>query len=171
MFAVAAGSATGMLKTTPDALDAKDDRIFLKADPTKFVTHKAVMAAAAQPIIGRGVRWDPIQWRRPDGKFPVGTRCTSRVGTAAAAEVLIDPETGGIEIINMVNAIDAGRVIDRNMAEAQVMAGLGILTSQALFMDDIYDPLTGALLSFGHIHDLISTSMDVPEDKFQAILV
>ncbi|MDO8715709.1 MAG: xanthine dehydrogenase family protein, partial [Dehalococcoidales bacterium] len=39
LFAVAAGSATGMLKTTPDVLDAKEGKIFLKADPTKFVTH------------------------------------------------------------------------------------------------------------------------------------
>ena len=170
LFAVAAGSATGMLKTTPDALDAKEGKIFLKADPTKFVTHAAVMAAIAQPVIGRGVRWEPIL-RKAVGTFAAGGTGVHRTGCAAAAEVAVDPETGEVEILNYVNVLDCGRVIDRISSEGQMLAGLQLEYNQAMLYDDVYDPITGILLGFNHIHDKMATTMDIPEDKNQIFML
>jgi CO/xanthine dehydrogenase Mo-binding subunit len=159
LFTVAAGSGSGMLKTTVDALDAKDGKIFLKADPTKFVTHGTVMAAIAQPVIGKGVMRNP-SLRKPVGTFPVGNSGVHRTGTASAAEVAVDTETGLVEVINFASAVDCGRVIDRNSSEGQVSGGLQVDVNQSFFYTDIYDPLTGILLSYGYIHDKIATMMD-----------
>lgn len=172
LFAVAAGSATGMLKTTPDALDAKDGKIFVKADPTKSVTHAAVMAAIAQPVIGRGVRWEPIL-RKPVGSFAVGGTGVHRTGCASAAEVAVDTDTGEVEILDYVNVLDAGRVIDKFSSEGQMFAGLQVEYNQAMLFEDVYDPVTGVLVSYNHIHDKVATTMDIPgaADKNKIVML
>ncbi len=177
LFAVAASSATGMLNTTPDALDAKDNKIFLKADPTKFVTHAQVMAArgvgffsGGPPIIGRGVKWDEIL-RKPVGNFAVGETGVHRTGCASAAEVAVDPDTGEVELLNYVNVVDAGRVIDKISSEGQLLSGMQCGWNQAAIFEDIYDPVTGVLVSFNHIHDRVATTMDIPVDKNQFVLL
>lgn len=159
LFAVAAGTGTGMLKTTPDALDAKDGKIFIKADPTKFVTHAAVMAAIAQPVIGKGTMRSP-SLRKDVGTYKVGAAGTHRTGCASAAEVAVDPETGLVEVTNFANAVDYGRIIDWNSSDGQISAGLQVDINQTFFYNDIYDPLTGILLSYGYVHDKIATIMD-----------
>ncbi len=164
LFAVAAGSGTGMLKTTPDALDAGGGRIFLKADPTKFVTHAQVMAAIAQPVIGRGVRWDPIL-RKAVGSFAAGGTGVHRTACAAAAEVAVDPDTGIVEVLDYVNVMDFGRVIDRISSEGQMAAGLQVEYNQAIYWEDVYDPVTGVQMGYNQIHDRLCTSLDIPEDK------
>ncbi len=170
LFTVAAGTGTGMLKTTVDALDAKDGKIFLKADPTKSVTHAAVMAAIAQPVIGKGVMRSP-SCRKPVGSFPVGTVGTHRTGCASAAEVAVDPETGLIEVTNFANAVDFGRVIDRWSSEGQISGGLQVDVNQAIFYNDIYDPLTGILRSYNYVHDKIATMMDYDPAQNQIFLL
>ena len=170
LFAVAAGSATGMLKTTPDALDAKDGKIFVKADPTKFVTHAAVMAAIAQPVIGRGVRWEPIL-RKAVGTFAAGGTGVHKTGCASAAEVAVDPDTGEVELLDYVNVLDFGRVIDRVSSEGQMFAGMQVEWNQAMLFDDVYDSLTGVLMSYNHIHDRVATTMDIPEEMNKIFMV
>jgi CO/xanthine dehydrogenase Mo-binding subunit len=170
LFAVAASSATNMLKTTPDALDAKDGKIFLKADPTKSVTHAQVMAAIAQPVIGRGVRWEPIL-RKAVGTFAAGGTGVHRTGCAAAAEVAVDPDTGEVELLNYVNVLDFGRVIDRISSEGQMVAGMQVEWNQAMLWEDVYDPITGIPLGYNQIHDRLCTSMDIPMEKNQIVML
>jgi len=170
LFAMAASSATNMLKTTPDALDAKEGKIFIKADPTKSVTHAQVMAAIAQPVIGRGVRWEPIL-RKAVGTFAVGGTGVHRTGCASAAEVAVDPDTGEVELLNFVNVVDFGRVIDRVSSEGQMNAGMPVQWNQAMYFEDIYDPITGVLLGYNHIHDRICTTLDIPVEKNQTALL
>lgn len=152
------------LGVSPEELDARDGKIFVKADQTKSVTHAQVMAKLQQPVIGRGVRWDAVL-RKPVGNFPVGTPCNVRGVCASAAEVAVDPETGEVEILNFHNAIDVGRVISGVSAEAQVMSGLQIQINQALFYDQVYDKQTGAPLSFDHLDHKVASHLDVPQDK------
>lgn len=185
LFIMAGSKATGMLQQwtlpalpgnppnplLPDptdaqlaTLDAKEGKIFLKADPTKSVTHAAVMAAIAQPVIGRGVRWDPIL-RKAVGTFAAGGTGVHRTGCACAAEVAVDPDTGIVEVLDYVNVLDFGRVIDRISSEGQMLAGLQLEYNQAVLWEDVYDPITGVLMGYNHIHDRLCTSLDIPEDK------
>lgn len=170
LFAVAAGTGTGMLKVKPEDLEAKDGKIFLKADPTKFVTHRAVMAAISQPVIGKGTVW-AATIRKPVGTFPVGTAGVARSACASAAEVAVDPDTGLVEILNFVAVSDVGRVIERTSCEGQIKAALPSQINKALYWDAIPDPLTGIPLTFDFIDDKTSTAMDVPEDKGQFFLL
>jgi hypothetical protein len=62
-------------------LDAREGKIFLVSDPTRSVTHAQVAASLSEPVIGRGVRWDPIfrkdalNARRAGGKQEAGAVC------------------------------------------------------------------------------------------------
>jgi CO/xanthine dehydrogenase Mo-binding subunit len=158
--------AATQLKVTPGELDAKDGVIFVKADPTKSITHKAVMTAQTEPVIGRGVRWESVL-RKPVGNFPVGTTCTMRTGDASAVEVAVDPETGAIEILSFINAVDCGRIIEMNSIEGQYLCGLTNMMNQAIYFDDIYDPATGRMLNFNFERDLFVTFMDCPTELNQ----
>ena len=153
-----------------DTLDAKEDKIFLKADPTKSVTHARVMAAIINPVIGRGVRWEPIL-RKPVGTFAAGGTGVHRTGCASAAEVAVDPETGEVELLNWVSVLDCGRVIDRNSTEGQMYSGMQNDYNIAMLFEDVVDPLTGILLGYNHIHDRLSTTMDWPVDKNQIVML
>ncbi len=188
LFIVAGSKATGMLQqwarppeppnpqpATPvpdptdaqlDLLEAKEGKIFLKSDPTKSVTHAQVMAAISQPVIGRGVRWDPVL--RKDvggGAFKKGGPGVHKTGAACAVEVAVDPDTGHVEVLNYVNVLDFGRVMDRNAAEGQMVAGLQVEFNQMIYWEDVYDPITGVQMGYNHIHDRLCTSLDIPEDK------
>jgi CO/xanthine dehydrogenase Mo-binding subunit len=153
--------AAAQLKVKTEDLDAKEGAIFVKADPTKTITHKDVMAKQEQPFIGRGVRWESVL-RKPVGDSPIGTTCTHRTGCASSVEVAVDPETGLIEILNFHNAVDAGRIIERKSTEGQMLVGLTNMINQAIYFDDIYDPGTGRQLNYNLERDLFVTFMDAP---------
>ena len=156
--------AAAQLKVKAEDLDAKEGKIFLKSDPTKFITHKDVMAKQEQPFIGRGVRWENIL-RRPLGKWAAGAPCVHRTGTASAWEVAVDPETGEIEILDFFLATDAGRIIERESIEGQYSVGLNNMINQGIYFDDIYDPTTGRMLNYNFERDLFVTFMDMPTEK------
>jgi CO/xanthine dehydrogenase Mo-binding subunit len=163
LYAVAAGDGTDMLNVTPADLDAKDGKIFVKSDPTKFVTHAQVMRVVGGAIIGWG-KHPGGNLRKPVGTFEVGSPTVHKSGCASAAEVAVDPGTGQVEILNYVSVLDAGRVIDPITAKGQILAGMPLQVNQALYFDDIYDPVTGRLLNFNHIGDKMGTTLDVPVD-------
>jgi CO/xanthine dehydrogenase Mo-binding subunit len=156
--------AAAQLKVNAADLDAKEGKIFVKADPTKFITHKDVMAKQEQPFIGRGIRWESVL-RRPFGPWKTGDVCVHRTGTACAWEVAVDPETGEIEILDFILATDAGRIIERNSIEGQYSVGLNNMINQAIYFDDIYDPATGRMLNYNFERDLFVTFMDMPTEK------
>ncbi len=88
-----------------------------------------------------------------------------KTGAACAVEVAVDPDTGHVEVLNYVNVLDFGRVMDRNAAEGQMVAGLQVEFNQMIYWEDVYDPITGVLMGYNHIHDKLCTSLDIPEDK------
>jgi carbon-monoxide dehydrogenase large subunit len=85
--------------------------------------------------------------------------------------VAVDPDTGAVEILNYVNVLDAGRVIDRFSSEGQMAAGMQVEWNQAMLWEDVYDPITGVQMGYNHIHDRMCTSLDIPEDKNQIALL
>ncbi len=162
--------AATQLKVTPDELDARGGKIFVKADPTQSITHAQVMGKTGEPIIGRGVRWER-NLRKEVSSFPVGNPCQIRGVCASACEVAVDPATGEVEITNFANAIDCGRAINLISAEAQVSVGMTIEHGQAMLYEQIHDHDSGALLTNGFLTHKLSTALDVPEDKNQRFVV
>jgi CO/xanthine dehydrogenase Mo-binding subunit len=76
--------------------------------------------------------------------------------------VAVDPETGEVELLSYVNVIDTGRTIEYVSCEGQMLAGMQVEWNQVMLWEDVYDPVTGVLMGFNHIHDRLCTTLDIP---------
>ncbi len=78
------------------------------------------------------------------------------------AEVEVDIPVGKVKVLNVINVHDCGRLLNPQLAEAQVHGGMSMglgygLSEQLLFADDAR-PLNGNLLDYK-----LPTSLDTPE--------
>jgi CO/xanthine dehydrogenase Mo-binding subunit len=152
------------LKATVADLDVGDGNIFMKSDPTKTTTWKAVAAKIAKPVVGVG-KSEASTWRKADGKQPLGTACDMREDCATAYEVAVDPETGDVEILNFVNVGDAGRCIDKRVCDSQIVNSDFAQLGKARYWELMHDGTTGALLTQNYLDDKMPTSMDYDFQK------
>src|SRR5262249_33742220 len=81
-------------------------------------------------------------------------------GTAVAV-VEVDPDTGGVAVLDFVMAHDCGRVINPMIVDGQIVGGIAHGIGNALFERMVYDdagmPLTTTLAEY-----LLPTSPEVP---------
>jgi CO/xanthine dehydrogenase Mo-binding subunit len=152
------------LKSTVDDLDLGNGNIFLKSDPTKTTTWKAVAAKIPKPCVGVG-KSEASTWRKPDGKFPLGTAVDNREDCATAYEVAVDPETGDVEILSWVNVGDAGRCIDLKVCDSQIVNSDFAQIGKAIYWELMHDGTTGTLLTQNYLDDKMPTSMDYDFEK------
>jgi len=162
--------AAAMLGVTPDKLTAKDGKIFETANPANSKTWAEVAGRAANPIVGRGYNWSK-KLRRPLFDWPVGAACLTQGGEATAAEIAVDPETGEIEVLEMVNAIDTGRAVYLRGCEKQMYGGLEIMQGQALLYEQVVEKSTGATLNPSFLDHRMPTSLDIHQDKLKLAIV
>jgi len=163
--------AAGMFDppVNPEDLDARDSKIFLKADPTKFLTF-AEVCGRNQRIVGRASQGhDAVLWRDV-GPWKIGERANQRVPAAAGAEVAVDTETGEVELLKWVAVTDIGRIIYYDGAMCQAHAGLFHLLWQAFFVDHIYDRETGMSLNPSFLMHRWPASMDTPLERMVPIV-
>lgn len=158
--------AAPLLEVSVDKLGIGDGKVFVKADPSKSKTI-AELCAGGSPIVGRGYGWTQVL-QRPLFDWPVGTPCETRCQCASATEVAVDPETGEVEILNIVDSVDAGRVISLGHVQKQIYAGIESIAAQALYWDQILDPETGATLNPNFLDHKWPTPLDLHQDRFQA---
>jgi CO/xanthine dehydrogenase Mo-binding subunit len=76
-------------------------------------------------------------------------------------EIEVDPETGEIFIINVVNVNDVGKVINRMSCEGQQYGGSVMGLSRGITEEMIYDPATGVLLNGNLLDYKIATINDI----------
>ena len=164
MFAFVAGE----LEVSADDLDARDGVIFVKTDPSKFMTHSDVMSDIDGPIIGfgrshaeRGAIGGGL--RKPTQGEEVGYDAYHREGVAAAYEVAVDTETGEVEILDWIHVLDVGRILDHYSAEGQRVSGMWVQYNKTFLWDVKYDPQTGTELHQTHVENKTATHMDIPE--------
>jgi xanthine dehydrogenase YagR molybdenum-binding subunit len=95
---------------------------------------------------------------------PEGAQVTGDAGTpfespysrhawaAQFAEVRVDADTGEARVTRLLGAYDVGRIINPRTARSQLVGGMTMALSAALFEDGVMDP------RFGHVitHDLAS---------------
>ena len=155
-FAVAAA----WLKLAPEALSARDGKIYETANPANSKTWQEVAARFTYPIIGKGYSW-PKKLRRQVLNWPVGNDCEVRGQLASAAEIAVDPDTGHIEVLNFANAIDAGKVVYRSGYEKGCYGGCEIISGETLLYEQVLDKATGLTLSGNMLNSAFPTSMDI----------
>ena len=80
-----------------------------------------------------------------------------------AAEVEVDIKTGKVEIIDICNIHDSGKILNRVTAEGQVHGGMSMSLGYALSEIMLYDPETGKPLNNNFLDYKIPTIMDTPE--------
>ena len=79
------------------------------------------------------------------------------------AEVEVDIPVGKIKVLRIVNVHDSGRLINPQLAEAQVHGGMSMGLGYALSEEMKFDPKTGRLLNGNLLDYKLPTAMDHPE--------
>jgi len=76
-------------------------------------------------------------------------------------EIEVDTQTGELEILNIVSAIDAGKVLNPQLAREQIIGGVIQGLGSALFEGLIFDE-KGRLLNPSFVDHKIPTAKDIP---------
>ena len=156
-------AAAEILNIGEDRLEAKDNRIFVKDRPEKFVSWEEAAAAhfsTKGPLIGQG------HYSPPEGLG--GTYKGAAVGTspaysfsASVCEVEVDMETGKVKVLNFWDAHDCGTAINPMAVEGQVEGAVVMGMGETLFENEVFDE-QGKMLNPDLHNYLIATFADMP---------
>lgn len=86
------------------------------------------------------------------------------------AEVEVDIPLCKVKVLNMINVHDCGRLINPQLAEAQVHGGMSMALGYGITEKCLFDEKTGRMLNNNLLDYKLGTSMDHP-DKMQAFFV
>jgi xanthine dehydrogenase molybdenum-binding subunit len=135
------------LKAQPEELDTVDGRIFIKGRPERSLPWRAM--GFDRTILGHG-RFEP--------DFTLANCMTTFV------EIEVDTETGKVDLLRVVNATDAGQIIDPQGLEGQLNGCLGSSgIDSALFEETILDRSSGHILNANLIDYKWRTFSELPQ--------
>ncbi len=156
--------AAGMLEIPTDRVAFRDRRVFDRHAPDRGVEFKAVCAramATGQRLIGQG--W----WTPPpsslDPHTGQGDPYFVYTYSTHMAQVVVDVETGEVEIENYVAAFDVGKAINPQALEGQIEGGVAMGLGYALMEEVVIDQ--GVIKNPSLQDYLIPTTLDVPDIK------
>ena len=156
--------AAEILKVTADKLDTKNNRIFLKEDPTIFIPwEQAGFAHFSKkgPLLGKGHYTPP---EGLGGKYKGAAVGTSPAYSfsATVCEVEVDMETGKVKVLSFWDAHDCGTAVNPMLVEGQAEGAVLMGMSEVLFENEVFDQ-RGKMLNPDLHNYLIATSADMPE--------
>jgi len=153
-----------MLEANPRDLEASDRQVRVKGSPERAVPIAQLAGMSHMKggqILGRGS--SAPQSPPCDASLVKGHVAPTRPGDtfcAQAAQVEVDPDTGGIKILRIAAASDAGRAINPRMVEGQVEGGVGFGLGFALSEEVMFE--NGKTLNPVLTDYRLSTSVDMP---------
>lgn len=157
-------TASELLQVPAERLEAKDRLIYDREDQTKSLEFKDVAArsmANGKRLIGQG--W----WAPPratlDPETGQGNPYFVYTYSTHMAEVIVDVETGEVEVTDYVAAFDIGKAINPNAVEGQIEGGVAMGLGYAIMEKVVLDQGYPQNLSLQNY--LIPTSLDVPDIK------
>jgi CO/xanthine dehydrogenase Mo-binding subunit len=122
------------------------------------------------PIIGHGMFMPEFASANADPETSQGGHPNVHYTVGAAGLVMeIDKETGKCKVLKAVEAIDAGKAINPNLVEGQVIGGLVQGLSTVLYEDMRFDK-QGKMLNANFTDYKIPTTLDVPEQIVSIIV-
>jgi len=156
--------ASQMLFVPVEKLEARKGRIYNQDNPGRFVSFKDVAArcmATGKRLIGQG--W----WAPP----PLGVDPETLQGnpyfvyaySTQMAEVIVDLQTGEVEVTDHVAAFDVGKAINPKAVEGQIEGGIAMGLGYALMEEIILKD--GTIQNLNLQDFLIPTTLDVPDVK------
>ena len=150
------------LEVDPGDLEAREDRIFVSANPERYNTIEEVCGR----LWGRGVIvsgtgfYDPPTTEGLDPESGQGTAFGAYSYCTQIAEVEVDTETGEVTVIRVYAAHDVGKAINPMAVEGQIEGGVSQGIGYALMEEIIVEE---GVIQNGSFSDfLIPTSMDIP---------
>ncbi len=153
--------ASEMLLLPLDRLEAKDRRIYDRENPQRSVAFREVVAkcmARGERLIGQG--W----WAPPpvslDPETGQGTPYFVYTYSTHMAEVIVDIETGEVEVTDYVAVLDTGKAINPKAVEGQLEGGISMGLGYALMEEVVLDK--GYIQNLSLQNFLIPTMLDVP---------
>jgi len=149
------GHAAKRLRTTPEKLDIREGRVFLKDNPEKTVS---VGEVSHDLIYEYGTEGQHII---VTGKHQSLTHCPNF--QAGFAEIEVDIETGVIKVLKFVIAHDIGRAINPQNVEGGLEGGAVQGLGYALSEDLIIDKKTGQVLTDSFATYKIPSTLDIPD--------
>ena len=123
----------------PEDLDIADNRIFVKADPSKSIPFSE---ATSESLYASHVGRPPLSaWNVGEGGKILDVMNTTY------CEVAVDTETGEVEILRFGAVVDPGLVIRPTSLESQIDQVMYFSQGCQLTEDYIFDQRTGVLLT------------------------
>ncbi len=153
--------ASKMLSLPVERLEAKKGYIFDRGKPGTYVLFKDVVGkcmATGKRLIGQG--W----WTPPPGTLDPETGQGSPYFVYSysthMAEVMVDMETGNVEVTDYTAAYDIGKAINPQLVEGQIEGGIGMGVGFALMEEIVVKE--GIIQNLGLDNFLIPTVLDMP---------
>ncbi len=144
----------GMTDIPAEALDLHNQAIVYKHNGEVVMSlEQAAMQTFYDPVFAQPITSDVTHNARVNA-IPFG---------ATFAEVEVDLKTGKITVIEIYNVHDSGRIVNPQMAAAQVHGGVSMGIGYALTEQLVFDPTTGKTLNNNLLDYKLPTMLDSPE--------
>lgn len=144
----------GMTDIPSHALDIKDQNIVYKH------SGEVVMPLAE---VALHTYYDTVFARPITSDTSNNARINAFVFGVTFAEVEVDLKTGKIEVLEIYNVHDSGKIINPQLAEGQVHGGVGMGIGYALTEQMLFDEKTGKPLNNNLLDYKMPTIMDIPD--------
>jgi CO/xanthine dehydrogenase Mo-binding subunit len=153
---VAAGAAA--LNVKPEQVDTKDSTVYVLADASKSVPFGSLVSDAVGSLGSLNSLWQGT----PPTNYDWSTKTYGPVNIVFG-QVEVDPDTGEVDVTNMVFAYDGGKILRPSSFEGQLEGGMIWTISKAKGEEYIFDKATGVLLNGSALDYMPATILDVPD--------
>jgi carbon-monoxide dehydrogenase large subunit len=156
---------------TKETLYLEDEKVKCRSHPDFQLAFKDFVISGIQtdhgnfiggPILGSGIFMPEFTSALSDPETSQGGHPNVHYTVGAAAVTLeIDKETGKMKVLKATLAVDAGKAVNPDLVNSQVIGGMLQGLATVLYEDMRYD-LKGKLLNANFTDYKIPTSMDLP---------
>ena len=158
-----AEAAAQFLEAKEEDLVFRDRKVYVKgSNPEKTIALEKLVKHCqdklGRPIMGRGSYRAP--WEVLDFAKGYGNVAPAYSFYAQVFEVEVDPETGKVNILDVITVHDGGRILNPMLARGQLTGSLIMHQGHTLFEDLIRDK--GKTLNPSFMNYKMMTSMDIP---------
>jgi xanthine dehydrogenase molybdenum-binding subunit len=147
--------AAKKMSVAADALEVKDRRIYLKADPTQTISIAEITREATYNFEG--------EHTHISGKGSFSPTMNPPPFAAVFSEVEVDIETGEITVLKVLYVFDCGRAINPATVEGQLEGGVAQSIGVLLTEDYSVNKENGVLESDNFTTYKLPTTLDMPE--------